>query len=621
MTQSKTKRMRARIASLLLALLAGSAPSAVAQSIPAQSPDYLVQLGAACIQRADQSTTRAEKVDWLGKATAQFNAAAQKRPGHYQTHALWAQALFGLLREIDDAPQRETVATAAQKQFELAASLPGHDWHLSYSWGRFLTYRAVSLSSPADRAARLTEGRRLLEACLAPAQPGAERAIVSAALADCLLQQALADGDADARQALAQQATAAFDSAFQSSPRHLNSVDHRSWATALRLRGRWANDPSLTRAAISQLNEALALDSDDALTRVELVRCHVALGELDSAFRQLRALYDRHPPQDIRAVVASDPDLASLRDDARFRDLAGNNQPDAIHGQLLQAALQSRTAAENATDRGVALKHYATATDLYGDVIRQKPGDYLALLDRGHCLRMQAQLTGTAAGQATFYRLAAQDFEAASRCEGADWRVHYEWALLCLQPANRPAETAGAQQAALRDGITQLERALSLADSRADKASVLSDLSIAVFRLGMVTEIATDKQRLFGQAAEQIQSLEKLVPGRMTAQHYGLWGVALVEQAKVANDRMRLRQAVERLLTALELEPQNTEVRYHLVRAYALSEQPEQALRHVRILLENDPNHKYRALAEANSELDSLRRVPEFNQLFETDRH
>ena len=94
-----------------------------------------------------------------------------------------------------------------------------------------------------------------------------------------------------------------------------------------------------------------------------------------------------------------------------------------------------------------------------------------------------------------------------------------------------------------------------------------------------------------------------------TPQLHAHWGVALVEYAKLTNDRgMMLREAIGQLATALEKGAQGMDVHYNLACAYALLEEPDNAMRHLRICVDNDDaRHTYYNAAVQDSDFFSLR--------------
>ena len=68
------------------------------------------------------------------------------------------------------------------------------------------------------------------------------------------------------------------------------------------------------------------------------------------------------------------------------------------------------------------------------------------------------------------------------------------------------------------------------------------------------------------------------------------------------------------------MDPTNGEARYNLVCAYALLNQPDNAMRHLRICLENDPQKVYNNAAAKDPDFFNLRRTREYNDLFPPQR-
>jgi tetratricopeptide (TPR) repeat protein len=125
------------------------------------------------------------------------------------------------------------------------------------------------------------------------------------------------------------------------------------------------------------------------------------------------------------------------------------------------------------------------------------------------------------------------------------------------------------------------------------------------------------KRGLYQEAIRQFASAGQVASVAGTPRLYTHWGVALLEYGKLTNDRQVLWQAVERLLTALEDDPHNLEARYNLVCVYALMNEPDKAMRNLRICLENDDaGRTYYQAAARDPDLNSLRRTPAYNEIF-----
>ena len=67
----------------------------------------------------------------------------------------------------------------------------------------------------------------------------------------------------------------------------------------------------------------------------------------------------------------------------------------------------------------------------------------------------------------------------------------------------------------------------------------------------------------------------------------------------------------------MENDPHNLEARYNLVCVYALMNEPDKAMRNLRICLENDDvGRTYYQAAARDPDLDSLRHNPAYNEIF-----
>ena len=92
-----------------------------------------------------------------------------------------------------------------------------------------------------------------------------------------------------------------------------------------------------------------------------------------------------------------------------------------------------------------------------------------------------------------------------------------------------------------------------------------------------------------------------------------------MELGKRGNDRQLIRQAVERLLTALQSDSKNAATHYNLACCYALLAQPDSALRHLQLCFEHDDAQRYSKSAANDPDLKSLRARPDFRALMNTD--
>ena len=133
-----------------------------------------------------------------------------------------------------------------------------------------------------------------------------------------------------------------------------------------------------------------------------------------------------------------------------------------------------------------------------------------------------------------------------------------------------------------------------------------------------LADVSTDreeKRALYKQAVANFGTSAQALPETVTANTYTVWGLSLFRLGKLDNDRPIIRQSVERLSTAVENDPANLSGHYNLACAFARLDQPDAALRHLRLCLAKDGAGIYREAAANDVDLKSLRRLPEFQEM------
>ena len=282
---------------------------------------------------------------------------------------------------------------------------------------------------------------------------------------------------------------------------------------------------------------------------------------------------------------------------------------------LFRTGWDSQRQAEAVAPKPECLPLFERAISNYTAAAAVKPNAFPVEFNWARCLQQLAFINPDAARRRTLARLAYDRFRIAATCDEADWRAYASWGqMLNSQPelfATSPAKT----YPVLLEAKEKIEKALELARYSGEIAMIERDLGLCLIQLGQVATEPGKRREFYTQAIRKLEAVTAKSPAVANARLYGMWGVAQVQLSKLENDRMLLRRSIERFQTSLEMDPSNGETRYNLVCAYALLEQPEPALRHLRLCLANDPNRTFYNAAAADPDLDSLRRTPEFNQL------
>jgi tetratricopeptide (TPR) repeat protein len=232
-----------------------------------------------------------------------------------------------------------------------------------------------------------------------------------------------------------------------------------------------------------------------------------------------------------------------------------------------------------------------------------------------HCYYRLAQFEPMPQPHRDLVEIADARFALAARCPEATAAVFDEWGDMLLQEATA-CETIAERRRLLLQARQVFESGLKLTDFSGQHAKVQRDLGICLTLLAESTGDETEKRSLYDEAIRQFTAAAKVEAVASTPQLHAHWGVALVEYSKLMKDPMMLREAIAQLGTALEKGAQGMEVHYNLACAYALLDQPDNSMRHLRICVDNDDaRHTYYNAAVQDPDFWSLRSTREFNEM------
>lgn len=292
------------------------------------------------------------------------------------------------------------------------------------------------------------------------------------------------------------------------------------------------------------------------------------------------------------------------------------NAPVPNLNQLLAGGIAFEKVAEEAKTPAQATDNYRKAVEQFSRVATLAPDLYRAHFLWGHSLYTTARHMTDRDQRRTLILGAREQYLAAARCAGVDWLLYQEWGAMLANEIDLLGGSAAERRAILQEAINSLNAGLNLTRFSGERAAIERELGAALLLLARSSPGAPNQRTLYKQAIEKFESATKLSTEAKTARVYGLWGVALLEIGKADNDRMLMRQAVERLQTALDMDAANAEIRYNLACAYALLDQPEAGMRHLKLCLEHDPDRTYYQAASKDPDLANLRNTPEYNQIF-----
>lgn len=276
--------------------------------------------------------------------------------------------------------------------------------------------------------------------------------------------------------------------------------------------------------------------------------------------------------------------------------------------ELEKQAEQSKSPEDSRTYFSKTVEQCDAATKIRPDFFR-------AHALAAHCLNRLAQLKTTRQEHREFIQAARDRFEIAARCTDVDPALFREWAAMLILEIGS-SEDRDDRLTLLREARRVSELGLNIKGFSGERARLERDLGFCLLLMAQNVKNEVEKRDMYQEAIRRFSSAAQVESVANSPQLSARWGIALVEYAKLTSDRMMLRQATERLETALQGDAANVEARYNLACAYSLLERPDNALRHLRVCLDNDDSkHTYYRAAIEDPDLNFLRHTREYNDL------
>lgn len=585
----------------------------------AQNPvEELFAAGLELHQQAELTTTSDDARRLLEHAIDQYVAAVDRNPQHYPSLAMWAVAICQLAELEPPGPKREELVERARRRVLAAEESPQSDGRAMIHWTRFLLRRELARGrAPAELAQWVSDCRVALQRVVATTSVPEFRADAQMLLGECLVRLGVWETNAATARVLLNEGLPLLRDA-----RAQRTTDPAVFfITGLGLiqLGQLDNDPMLYVEAVKPLERAVELNPNECLTRFLLARALALCGRPMAAFERLRPCLNRPGALGIWTEIDQLPEFAAMRSLPEYH--AASQQvrrqlEQARAAQAMQAGIGLHREAESLTNdvpRAVellqqALEQYRAAVELAPD--RAQPHYLMALAS----LRL-LETARDSAEQERWIRSAREHFDAAARCADAELVVHERRGLFFQQLATHPttpAEKRAELYWAAREG---LDRALQMARFTGERTRVARQLAVVCVMLGEESSSA-DRRQWYQEAIAHFESTRKSVSADYSVDELNLWGIALLRLGQIQRDSQLVRRAIERFQTALEKSKDRLDVRYNLACSYAALRQPEAAMRHARICLEQDEKGFYRTHILQDLDFDPIRETPAYRELF-----
>lgn len=581
--------------------------------LPAAQAAY--RRGYQWLQQAERGGTPQDRRTHLAAAQRELTEALTFDPEHYRARGLLAQTLFGLARETPDTPAAGALAQEANHHFRIAAAHPSANWRILNSWGRFLTYCAQRFATaPAERCAQLAEARQLFDRAQPLAKTLMDKTTVAVTRGECLWEiSQCADTPEDRRAALSASLND-FAAAYQAQPAFVTGPQLLTWGRALLASARTNTNRTTLAAAVVRLEESLSFPDDSAAAHYELARAHGLLGQSTNSLTHLRLALQSPSGATLRERARTEPDLANLITQPEFVALL-QAQPSGALVTRFNAAEHELTLADQASTPADALQHRQRALKILAQTVTEFPGAYRPQLLHLQTLAVLARTAPTRTERYRLWQTAIAHCQPLTQLPDHDAELYQTWGALWLQGATDFGMEPAQQVAAYHQAIEKFHLGLKRVTFTGEKFRLERELARALTGYGVRATGAADQTAALQQADRLLGELTRAPAGQRDGPLYRVWGETLTGLGRLGADRLLYRQAIEKFLTALEIDGDDELSRYHMAVAYALAGQPQQALRHLQTCLAHDPADQYRRRAATDPDLHLLRRYPEFMRM------
>ncbi len=547
----------------------------------------------------------------LQGAAKKYQAAATLRTDSMELHLRLADVWNRFLPTATREQEQADLIRAIREQFALAAKSPEADWTVYQLWAQFLVERVLSgTTKPDERLLLFEEARGLFDSAITHAKDDETRAVPR-------LQQALFSvsfcpeiPDTERQGKLYREALGLFEQVRKDQPNLMTPYVEDNVSVAMLHDGRLTGDHAKAHAATERMRASVENAPGNVMKRYNLACAYATLGEAEAAYGQLARCLRDDTTKAVVHAVKTDAEWKELRALPKFQTLVAGYDPAV--DQIYNQGRDFQSAAERAAGVAVIIENYRQAITAYTQATGYRPDFYRAWCDLAACNQRLAGLTGDREERMKFVRAAHDAFQHAATSTGADWPIYQMWGRFLMRDAASAMPNAAEQLKVLQQAQTLLQKALDIVKFTSERGRVQLDLASCVLQIGRQVTADRERMRWMTQGVDLLQEAMKSDEIANSSTPYMLWGVAQMEIGRMQNNRLVLRQAVERLQLAAEKSGGESEVYYNLACAYSLLNQSDESIRQLRLCIERDRSGRYATLAQTDRDLDNIRNAPEF---------
>jgi tetratricopeptide (TPR) repeat protein len=263
-----------------------------------------------------------------------------------------------------------------------------------------------------------------------------------------------------------------------------------------------------------------------------------------------------------------------------------------------------------------AKEYLEKAIEQFSKAAAVRPDYYKAQSMWARCLFTLAQKPTDTAARTELMEAVRKRCAAAARCADVEWTLYQMWGQAIASEVDQSASSREERVSLLGEAREAFEKGLELTGFGADRAALQRDLGSCLVLLGDDNLDPAEKQRLYGEAVENFTFASKAAPRTLDSNTYATWGLALLNLGRLKHETVHLYEAVDRLQSSIKNDSKNPNTHYNLACAYALLDQPQEAMRHLRVCLDHDSQGEYSKMAAKDRDLKSLHNNVEYRKIF-----
>jgi len=166
------------------------------------------------------------------------------------------------------------------------------------------------------------------------------------------------------------------------------------------------------------------------------------------------------------------------------------------------------------------------------------------------------------------YQGAIEKCRRAAQIDPADWETLNKWGVILSTKLPDFAVDDNARVQLYKEAARRFADAAQNARFSSEVGPLYSNWGSALVRAARLAITSEEKTKLLTEAITKFEASARALPNY--ASTYSNWGNALVERGKLSRLRSDFRDALDRLNTAISLNPKDGTVYYGLARTYAI---------------------------------------------------